>query len=64
MTPTTTPNDRNRIRLYDPERSDDREHPAEFYQARGLARLLSDAGRHDEAEAVMEIAKQVKREVA
>lgn len=59
-----TPNDRNRIRLYDPERSDDREQPAEFYQARGLARLLSDAGRHDEAEAVMEIARKVKREVA
>jgi len=54
----------NRIRLHDPERPDEREHPAEFYQARGLARLLSDAGRHDEAAEVLELAKQAKREVA
>ena len=58
----------NRIRLYDPERAatraDCREYPAEFYQARGLGKLLSDIGRPDEAAEAMELAKQAKREVA
>lgn len=38
-----------------------RQYPQEFYRARGLAMLLSQAGRHAEAAAVLRLASRLKR---
>jgi hypothetical protein len=57
MRPTTT------LRIFDPATTakPPREFPQEFYQARGLATLLSKVGRHAEAAAALRMASQLKR---
>lgn len=55
----------NRLRIFDPATTTTakppREFPQGFYQARGLAMLLSKVGRHAEAAAALKMASQLKR---